>query len=152
MVAKGEFPTRANCDPTNPEEAFLWMFAGLPLVKGAPLIMPIQYFRQVSKRLWDLGARPVEEPVLEWVAPSASEPNWLTSPGKWVPAGKGPKRSEHEQARESVARMSLQQRAELFKALKAGEFPDTPAGRVAKSLTPAQRKVVVEVLEEQNNA
>jgi hypothetical protein len=148
MVARGDFPTRENCDPNDPEEAFLWMFAGLPMVKGAPLIMPIEYFRHVSKRLWDLGARPSAEPLLEWVAPSATEPNWLTSPGRWVPAGSAPKRSEHDQAREGVARMSLQQKAELLKALKADRLPDSPAGNVVKALSAGQRKVILEVLQE----
>jgi hypothetical protein len=118
------------------------------MVKGAPLIMPIEYFRHVSKRLWDLGARPSAEPTLEWVAPSATEPNWLTSPGRWVPAGSAPKRSEHDQAREGVARMSLQQKAELLKALKADRLPDTPAGNVVEALSAGQRKVILEVLEE----
>jgi hypothetical protein len=152
VLAKGEFPTRDNCDPENPEEAFLWMFAGLPLVKGAPLIMPIEYFRHVSKRMWDLGARPAAEPLLEWVAPSATEPNWLTSPGRWVPAGEAPKRSEHDQARDGIARMSLQQKAELLKALKADRLPDTPAGNVVKALSAGQRKVILEVLQEVSGA
>jgi hypothetical protein len=128
------------------------MFAGLPLVKGAPLIMPIEYFRHVSKRMWDLGARPAAQPTLEWVAPSATEPNWLTSPGRWVPAGETPKRSERDQARDGIARMSLQQKAELLKALNADELPDTPAGRVAQSLSEEQRRVVLEVLQEVSGA
>jgi len=89
------------------------MFAALPHVRGAPLLMPIDYYRQVSKRLWDLGCRPVEEPTLEWVAPSATEPHWLTSPGRWVPAGSGPKRTEEDEAREAMTKMSRQQKAEL---------------------------------------
>lgn len=148
---RGEFPTRDNCDPTNPEEAFLWMFAALPHVRGAPLIMPPDYYRLVSKRLWDLGCRPVGEPVLEWIPPSATEPHWMTSPGRWVPAGAAGRLSEDEQARQIVARMSMQQRAELKKALRAwadGEpLPDTPAGRAANALTDHQREVVAGVLQ-----
>jgi hypothetical protein len=86
------------------------------------------------------------------VAPSATEPNWLTSPGRWVPAGEAPKRSVHDQARDGIARMSLQQKAELLKALKADQLPDTPAGRVAQSLSEQQRRVVLEVLEEVSGA
>jgi len=156
MPAKGVFPTRQNCDLTNPEEAFLWMFAGLPHVRGAPLIMPMEYYREVSKRLWDLGARPTVEPVLEWIPPSATEANWLTSPGRWVPAGSGPKRSERDAAKDAVARMSLQQKAELFKVLEALEggepLPDTPSGRVVNTLTFEQREVVLSVLREERNA
>lgn len=153
MPRKGEFPTRANCDPTNPREAFLWMFAALPHVKGAPLIMPISYYEDVSERLWELGARPTVEPTLEWVAPSATEPNWITSPGRWVPAGQAPKRTERDEAQDAVSRMSMQQKAELFKALQAlsdGEpLPDTPAGKVVNTLTFEQRDVVLEVLRSQ---
>lgn len=153
MPRKGDFPTRENCDRNDPEEAFLWMFAALPHVKGAPLIMPIEYYRQVSKRLWDLGARPVEDPVLEWVPPSATEPHWITSPGRWVPAGTGPKRTELDEAKDAVARMSMQQKAELFKALKSLEdgepLPDTPAGKVVNTLNFEQRDMLLEVLRSQ---
>jgi hypothetical protein len=153
VPAKGDFPTRANCDPTDPEEAFLWMFAALPHVRGAPLLMPIDYYRQVSKRLWDLGCRPVEEPILEWVAPSATEPHWLTSPGRWVPAGSGPKRTEEDEAREAMTKMSRQQKAELLgvlEALAAGEvLPDTPAGKVVNTLSFEQREVVLKVLRQE---
>lgn len=156
MPAKGVFPTRANCDLNDPEEAFLWMFAALPHVRGAPLIMPIEYYRQVSKRLWDLGARPSAEPVLEWVPPSATEPHWLTSPGRWVPAGEGPKRTERQEAKDAVARMSLQQKTELLKvleALEAGDpLPDSPSGRVVNTLSFEQREVVLSVLREERNA
>lgn len=141
-----QFPTRENCDPNNPEEAFLWMFAALPGVKGAPLLMPVAYYRLISKRLWELGCRPAEEPTLEWVAPTANEPNWITSPGRWVPAGTTPRRSESDIARESIERMTMQQRHELLQALEAPELPDTPAGQVAETLTDAQREVVVGVL------
>ena len=152
MVARGEFPTREKCDLNDPEEAFLWMFAALPGVRGAPLIMPIEYYRQVSRRLWDLGARPAEEPTLEWVAPTANDPNWLTSPGRWVPAGSIPVPDEEDAARTAVARMAMAQRHELFVALgewKAGrEIPDTPSGRVAGSLTFGQRETALKVLTE----
>jgi hypothetical protein len=150
MPRKGEFPTRDNCDPNDPEEAFLWMFAALPHVRGAPLIMPTEYYRAVSKRLWDLGCRPTQEPTLEWVAPSATEPHWLTSPGRWVSACSAPKRTEQDDARHAIANMSMQQKAELLKVLEdleAGEpLADTPAGRVVNTLTFHQRDVVLEVL------
>lgn len=125
------------------------MFAALPGLRGGPLMMPIEYYRQVSKRLWDLGARPVEEPTLEWVAPSATEPNWLTSPGRWVPAGTAPARTLRDEARDAIAPMSSQQKAELFEALEADELPDTKAGRVAATLSEAQRRAVHDVLREQ---
>jgi hypothetical protein len=147
MPVPGEFPTRENCDSTNPEEAFLWMFAAPPGVKGAPLLMPISFYRKMSRRLWDLGCRQSEEPTLEWVAPSANEPNWLTSAGRWVPAGSAPKRTEEEMAAAEIAKMSGQQRKELRDVLESGDFfPNTPAGRAAESLTDFQREVVLNVL------
>lgn len=156
MALRGEFPTRENCDPNDPEEAFLWMFAALPMVKGAPLLMPVEYYRQVSKRLWDLGARPVEDPTLEWVAPSATEPHWLTSPGRWVPAGSAPKLSEEDEVKQALARMPRQQKAELriaLEGLEAGEaLPDTPAGRVINTLSFHQREVVLKVLRDEHDA
>ena len=154
MPSRGQFPTRSNCDPQNPEEAFLWMFAALPHVRGAPLLMPMEYYRQVSRRLWELGARPVEEPELEWVAPSSTEPHWLTSPGRWVPAGSVPARSEEDEAREALSRMSRQQKAELrlgLEGLEAGEaLPDSPAGKVINTLSFSQRELVLRLLREEH--
>jgi hypothetical protein len=156
MAVRSEFPTRRNCDLTDPEEAFLWMFAALPMTRGAPLIMPVQYWRQVSKRLWDLGARPSEEPLLEWIAPTATEPHWLTSPGRWVPAGTGPSVTEEQEAAAAVSKMSHQQKAELRAALidfeETGNLPETPAGRVINTLTFEQREIVLRILKAQDNA
>lgn len=153
MPRKGEFPTRQNCDPTNPEEAFLWMFAALPNMRGGQLMMPIDYYRDISKRLWDCGARPAVEPVIEYVAPSATEPNWLTAPGRWVPVGEAPTRTMHDEARDGLEHMSSQQQAELFAELQAceggAEPADTVAGRVAATLSEEQRAVVLDVLREQ---
>lgn len=153
MLHPSEFPTRQNCDPNEPSEFALWAFVALPGVNGAPLIMPMSYYRLVSQRLWDLGFRQVEEPTLEWVPPTASDPNWITSPGKWVPAGSVPKPSDEEQAQAAMTRMTGQQKAELLAALEqgmtSGVFPDSPSGRVAESLSARQRQVVLQVLREQ---
>lgn len=156
MPRKGEFPTRENCDPDNPEEAFLWMFAALPGVRGGQLMMPIDYYRQISKRLWELGARPVAEPTLEYVPPTATEPNWTTSPGRWVPVGTAPKRTMRDQAEDALTNMSYQQKAELLTALEVweseGSLPDSKAGRVAATLNDEQRTVVLDVLRGQRGA
>jgi hypothetical protein len=150
MVAGGQFPTRDNCDSTNPEEAFLWMFAALPGVRGAPLIMPVTYYREVSKRLWDLGCRPAEEPTLEWVPPTASDANWITSPGRWVPAGSSPKPSQEDQAKAAIVNMTSQQKFELLASLSSGEpCPETPSGLVCRALSDKQREVVLLVLREE---
>ena len=86
MDRPADFPLRETCDPTNPEEAFLWMLVALPMQRGAPLIMPVEYLRQISRRLWDCGARPVAEPVIKYRKPMSGDPHWLTAPGQWVPA------------------------------------------------------------------
>lgn len=88
-LADGEFPTRATCNPNCPEEAFLWMYAGLPGMRGAPLTFPIEYLRQVSRRQWDCGARPVDsvipgDVIIKYQRPKVGDPHWLTNPGVWV--------------------------------------------------------------------
>lgn len=147
MPGRGEFPTRENCDPNDPQEAFLWCFAALPYVRGGPLLMPTDFWRVVSEHLWELGCRPSAAPVKEWVPPSSSEPNWLTSPGRWVPAGQ--RKTDDAAARRAVERMSLPQRTELREALAGGwPFPDTVAGRFAATLPPDTREATLALLEE----
>lgn len=111
-----DFPTRENCDPSNPEEAFLWMMVAWPGMRGGQLAMPIEYLRLVSKRLWDCGARPTEEPTIKYRRPSGNDPHWLTSPGQWVPID-APDPAPNP-ARQAVARLSSQQRAEVFRELQ----------------------------------
>ena len=160
MPAKGVFPTRENCDPNDPTEAFLWMFAALPGLNGGPLIMPIEYYRNVSKRLWDLGARPVEEPTLEYEGPSANEPNWATSAGRWVEAGSVTPEAKARRGMESgLARMGHAQRVEFYKALVAWEtgqpLPDTASGRVVANMVagePHLLPIALEVLRELHDA
>lgn len=150
MPSPDEFPVRGNCDPNDPEEFALWAFVALPGVRGGPLIMPISYYRLVSQRLWDLGFRHVTEPTLEWVPPTASDPNWITSPGHWVPAGSVDEPSEEDQARLAMSRMTAQQKDELLRAVAAGEpFSDSPAGQVAAALSEKQRAVVLTVLQDE---
>jgi hypothetical protein len=109
--------------------------------------MPVAYYRLVSKHLWELGFRQSEEPIKEWVPPQASDANWITSPGKWVPIGTAPKVSEEDVARREVGKMTQQQRHELLTVLEAGTpYPETPAGKVADSLSLHQRQIVLSVL------
>ena len=76
------FPLRENCDPTNPDEAFLWMLVALPYQTGAQLVMPVEYLQMVSRRLWECGARPAAAPTIKYRPPSGSEPNWMSAPGR----------------------------------------------------------------------
>lgn len=50
------FPTRENCDLSNPEEMFLWMFIGAPKITGGALPFPTAYLRMLSKHFHELGA------------------------------------------------------------------------------------------------
>ena len=150
------FPRRDNCDPNNPYQAFLWMFVALPGQNGGPLVMPIDYMQLVSKRLWDLGARPVGEPTLVWLPPSGTEPNWMTTPGKWVDASAVLEVSEEDRARAAVGQMPMQQKAELLAALENWELgldvPDTPAGQVSRTLSDEQKRTVLSVLRAERDA
>ncbi|WP_280357066.1 phage gene 29 protein family protein [Nocardia otitidiscaviarum] len=85
----GDFPTVHNTNPNCPEEAFLHTYPGLPGMKGAPLPFPVEYLKQVSRRQWDCGARPLgsvipAERTVKYQKPRNTDPHWLTSPGVWV--------------------------------------------------------------------
>lgn len=160
MPAKGVFPTKENCDPDDPEEFALWAFPGLPGVNGGQFIMPIEYFRLVSKRLWDLGFRLVEEPTLEYVPPGVNDANWATSAGKWVESGSV---SDEEKIRAAmtigIARMGHQQKVEFFTALLAWEagqeLPDTEAGRTVRDMMdqePHMLPIALSILRELHDA
>lgn len=142
-----DFPTRESCDPNNPEEAFLWMLVALPGMKGGQLLMPVEYLRQVSKRLWDCGARPTEDPAIEYQKPSGNEPHWLTSPGKWQEAGTVKPTTEEAVIDASLSQMGFQQRNELYSALCAWErgadLPGTEAGKVVGTLDDGQRTLIL---------
>jgi len=85
MKGEHDFPLRENCDPTDPYEAYLWMLVAPPMVRGAPLLMPVSYLREMSKRIWDLNGPPNKDwkPRLKYRPPSAGDPHWMTSPGYW---------------------------------------------------------------------
>ncbi len=113
------FPVRENCDPNDPEEAFLWMLVALPYQQGGQLVMPVPYLRMVSRRLWECGARPVESPTVRYEPPTGLEPNWMTAPGSWVPADSPAK--QRYTAKDVVAGLSVQQKAEFRDALEGGQ-------------------------------
>ncbi|AER47576.1 minor tail protein [Mycobacterium phage DS6A] len=111
------FPTRENCDLSDPKEMFLWTLVALPGVRGAQLVMPIAYNMAVSEHLHKCGARLAAEPVIKYQAPTANEPHWMTSPGRWVPID-APDERPHP-AREALGRLTALQKAELLEALLA---------------------------------
>lgn len=65
---------QSECDPNNPEEAFVWMFAaGVPDPRGEkfphqPMIPP-QCLPVLSKMIWDMGGRFHPELQTKWVKP-----------------------------------------------------------------------------------
>lgn len=116
------FPTRENCDLTDPKEMFLWMMVALPGVRGAQLVMPISYNMAVSEHMHECGAQlacracgHVAEPAKKYQAPEASEPHWMTSPGRWVPLNT-PEVKPHP-ARQVLGKLTAAQKAELLEAL-----------------------------------
>ena len=123
MDHPAEFPLRENCDPNNPEEAMLWMLVALPSQKGAPLLMPVEYLRMMSKRLWDCGARPSADPVIKYRPPNGREPHWMVAPGTWVPVDEpDPPR---QTTKEAWDKLSWQQKAEL-RAIANAEHESGP--------------------------
>lgn len=113
------FPTRENCNPEDPYQAFLWMLVALPYQTGAQLVMPVPYLQLISKRLWDCGARPSVDPSIKYRPPTGSEPNWMTAPGSWVDMSEDdPTPNPIKQA---VSALTMQQKAELLKELQEGD-------------------------------
>jgi hypothetical protein len=110
------FPTRENCDPNNPYQAFLWMLVAMPYMKGAQLVLPVDYLQFVSKRLWDCGARPAEDPTIKYRKPAATDANWLTSPGTWMDVNE-PEPEAARPVKVAVDALQSQQQAEVMKEL-----------------------------------
>jgi hypothetical protein len=81
-------PLQENCDPANPEEAFLWAFVGLPGPQNGPMLLPPQILGKWSKHFWDLGFRhyPCDQ-TKEYHPPTRGSDHWLNSAGRWVPMG-----------------------------------------------------------------
>ena len=110
------FPTRENCDPANPYEAFLWMLVALPGQQGGQLVMPVDYLQLISERIWLCGGRPTEEPVIKYRPPSGTEPNWITSPGSWVDIDAAD--PQPNPAKRALSVLTAQQKAELLAELE----------------------------------
>lgn len=135
----GEFPTFEKCNPNCPEEAFLWMYSGLPGMKGAPLPFPVEYLREVSRRQWDCGARPPgsvipSERLIKYQEPRNTDPHWLVSPGVWAPVD-APDRSKLD-VKEFVQSLPQDMRRQLAEALGFGPDDGVPsAERIVDGIT-----------------
>lgn len=77
-------PLFENCDPKNPRQAFLPFFTAMPGMKGAPLIMPVEYWELQSWRMWILGARPTGGKRHLKYRPPATMTNAWAATGEWV--------------------------------------------------------------------
>ncbi|MFC4373382.1 DUF2744 domain-containing protein [Nocardia halotolerans] len=126
----GEFPTFEACNPNCPEEAFLWMYSGLPGMKGAPLPFPIEYLREVSRRQWDCGARPPgstipSERKIKYQRPRQTDPHWLVSPGVWEPVD-APDRSQFD-LKEFVSSLPQDAKRQLAEAMGFDPESTVPA-------------------------
>ncbi|RVW06219.1 phage gene 29 protein family protein [Rhodococcus spongiicola] len=118
-----DIPTRESCDLSDPEEMFWWMFVSMPKLKGALAMLPLEYYRLVSKRLHDLGARlqcdscgHAAEPTLKLRLPQTEE-HWITGLGRWVPIDEPD--PPHADAKDVVRKLPPHLRKELNEALDA---------------------------------
>lgn len=156
-------PIREQCDLADPRQMFAWMFVGLPLMHGAPMLFDGDWAMEASEHLAHGGAmlkcpqcQHEGTPDKEYVPPDLSGPHWLTSPGEWVPQGQKPAPSVNEQIDASLEKMSQRQQAELFKALEAAEagreIPETPAGEVVKRMPTPQRVAILNRMRERDTA
>ncbi|AHH22111.1 hypothetical protein NONO_c73550 [Nocardia nova SH22a] len=124
-------PTRDNCDLTNPRQAFIWMFVAMPVMKGAPLMLPTEYWEMQSFRMWTLGARPVADPTRKYQPPESVTANaWMAS-GSWVSLDtpERPRKTLAQALRELPQRERAEVRAALLDGLGLddGEKPAPPA-------------------------
>lgn len=127
-----DFPTRENCDPNNPYQAYLWALVAFPYQNGAQLAMPVNYLQLVSKRLWDCFGppNPEWEPTIKYQKPLSTDPNWMTSPGAWVPAD-APDRDPRRPVEKAIDSWSILQQGEV-------------AEELVRRMTPEQRRMMVE--------
>lgn len=81
-------PLQHECDPDDPEEAFVWALIGLPGPQNGPLLVPPQVLGKWSKHLWDLGFRHQSQlQTLEYHPAARGGEHWLGQAGHWVPLG-----------------------------------------------------------------
>ncbi|QOC56034.1 hypothetical protein SEA_CLOWN_36 [Gordonia phage Clown] len=148
QIAVPEFPTVDNCDPNDPEQFAVWALVGLPGQNGAPLPLPVTILRLVSRRLWDLGFRYHPElRTLKYRKPTTDNPNWLTSPGEWVPIDAEDEPDDGLSPRAQALLEELQRRKAEALAAKApalvvpdadGKVPYLRADGQTVMVTPAQ--------------
>ncbi|WP_306358706.1 MULTISPECIES: DUF2744 domain-containing protein [unclassified Nocardia] len=137
-------PLQHECDPDNPDEAFVWAFVALPGPGNGPLLVPPRILGQWSRRLWELGFRhhPAEQ-TLEYQL-GGNDGHWLGQPGAWVPKGTAvapddgvPDVSELSAVQRAHLVAQLQQSGELAHLVDARTLaPDTARAGTAATTTP----------------
>lgn len=114
-------PLQFECNPDDPEEAFIWAFIGLPGPRNGPMLVPQQVLGKWSKHLWDLGFRHNPElQELEYHPATPGSEHWLTQSGTWVPIGTP---MPAEVTAPSVHDMTMDERRDLVRQLQqSGEL------------------------------
>lgn len=125
-------PTRENCDLDNPRQRFLWMFTAAPGQKGAPLIMPVEFWEMQSYHMCVLGGGIKTKPKLKWRAPNNMVANQWMAQGEWVHLDDpDPPRTTMA---DIVSKLPQQDRAELKELINSQlgvedvDDPSVPAG------------------------
>lgn len=86
MTINGRLPQQADCDPTKPDEHFLWALSQIPY--GDKVMQPIQpnIARTISQHLHELGFR--HHPQLQTrklQVPHRGQQHYLNGLSRWVP-------------------------------------------------------------------
>lgn len=122
-------PTRGNCDLTDPMEMFLWTYVAMPGMNGGQMAFPSSYGMLLSQHQFELGVMlqcgecgHTKDPSKVYLAPSAQDAHWMTSPGRWVSPEKAAeqtaKRADGDPIDNALAPLSNQQKAALFERLR----------------------------------
>ncbi|PXX52631.1 uncharacterized protein DUF2744 [Nocardia tenerifensis] len=114
-------PSLDQCNPDDPNEAFVWALVGLPGPQNSPLLVHPDVLRQWSKHLWDLGFRHYpDEQTKEYHPPARGLTHWLNGSGQW--AEKGAPRPAESSAPD-VSELTPDERAHLVEQLReSGEL------------------------------
>lgn len=117
-------PTRENCDPDDPQQMYLYGFVGLPGMNGGALGFPSSVLMLWSEHFYKLfgpvkceSCGHMKEPEKVYVPPSAEDPHWMTSPGRWVPKNRAPA-PKGDQLDAVLDAMPKTQQAAFFERLK----------------------------------
>ena len=95
---------------------YLWMFVALPGIKGAPLLLPMEFWRGVSKHIVECGGMLGGAQVKQYQPPTDGDAHWVTGLGTWVSMDTPIERPEP--ADEIVSQLSLAHLSKLEAAIE----------------------------------